>query len=328
MMLTRTRWMLLPAVAAGWLMAAAPATAALVAEVRDDGNFFKPDAVRKANEIIKQIKDRHGKDLVIETYKEIPQDRKGDYRDESKAKFFDEWAQSRARSLEVNGVYVLICKDPSYLEVEVGNETRKKAFTTENRNHLRDLLLKRFKAKEYDQGLIEGATYVRDTLDQNLGKKEERKEERRQEAGGGWLSGIGGWICLALVVGLCVWVGIALIRALSGWGGGYAGGPGYGGGGFFSSMLGGLFGAAAGMWLYSTFFGGPGGWGSSSAYGSDSGGAGADDGSGAGAQDTDYSGSGGDFGTDGGGGGGDFGDAGGGGGDFGGGDIGGGGGDF
>jgi len=44
------------------------------------------------------------------------------------------------------------------------------------------------------------------------------------------------------------------------------GGSGYGGGGFFSSLLGGLFGAAAGMWLYNNLFGGS-YWDSSQAFG-------------------------------------------------------------
>ena len=93
-----------------------------------------------------------------------------------------------------------------------------------------------------------------------------------------------------------------------------------GGGGFLSSLVGGMFGAAAGMWMYDQFFSNHG---SNSAYGSDRNDVSGGD-SGFTGQDSDYNSSGGDFGgSDSGSSGGDWG----GGGDSGGGDS-GGGGDF
>lgn len=84
--------------------------------------------------------------------------------------------------------------------------------------------------------------------------------------------------------------------------------PGFGGGGMFGSLLGGMFGAAAGMWLYDQFSGNHG-----NAWGADQ--DNRNDGStGFSGQDTDYSGTGGDFGGDSGGG--DSGGDSGGGGDF------------
>src|SRR5205807_8678908 len=73
---------------------------------------------------------------------------------------------------------------------------------------------------------------------------------------------IWGWICLGIVVLLAIWLVVALIRAFTGSGsGGYGGGGGGyggggGGGGFFPALMGGLFGAAAGMWMYDRFFSG------------------------------------------------------------------------
>jgi uncharacterized protein len=339
------RWILSALVLVGLLSATGVALAALVSEVKDEAGFFSADAIKKANREIKNIKDSFKKDLVIETMKGIPADKKGEYEKAEKvdrAKFFDQWAHDRAKALEVNGVYVVIIKDPPHLEVEVGNETRKKAFTIENRHKLRDLLVEKFKSKKYDEGLTDAVAYVHDTMKANLKQAsaapsnvpqqthqgpvavhQEGHERKGVLMANGLLSGIGGLLCLALVAGLVIWLVIGLIRALTGsWRGGY--GPGYGGygpgygyggggGGFFSSLLGGMFGAAAGMWMYNNFFGGGshGGWGGT-AYGggTDVGGAPAAE-----REDTDYSGEGGDYG--------DSGEAGGGGGDFG-----GGGGDF
>ena len=112
---------------------------------------------------------------------------------------------------------------------------------------------------------------------------------------------------------LLIWVGFSLIRSLfrAMSGGGAVGSMGQpaGGGGFFQNMLGSMFGAAAGMWMYDQFLGSH----TSSAFGAEPTDHSPGD-SGFSGTDTDYTSSGGDFG--------------GGGGDSGGGDFGGGGGDF
>ncbi|HEX5269781.1 MAG TPA: hypothetical protein VFW33_04800, partial [Gemmataceae bacterium] len=233
-------------------------------------------------------------DLLIETYPGIPADKKAAYEkvkdDKEKRKhFFAEWGRERFKEAEVNGVYILITKDPGFLQIEVGNVTAGHAFTMENRDHLEALMLKEFKAKEYDKGLLDGVNYVKTAMGDNLKRA---KADRAEPAappptdypsgpresrpthlfGGGWL----GLLCVGLAVVAGIWVLFAVIRALSGarrgygpggyggpayggpaYGGGYGYGPG-GGGGFLSGMLGGLFGGAAGGWLYDRFFHGGG----------------------------------------------------------------------
>jgi uncharacterized protein len=170
----------------------------------------------------------------------------------------------------------------------------------------------------------------------------ERSDRVARTHGSSW-----SWLVPLVVVGLGAWLVIGLIRAVFRGGGspggmapGMGGGYGYGGsggGGFLSSLMGGLFGAAAGMWMYDRFFGHD----ASASSWTDPGRDNTSDGFQG--QDTSFSGSGGDFGDNsgndsgnssggdfGGGSSGDsggWGDSGGGGGDFGGGDS-GGGGDF
>lgn len=112
-------------------------------------------------------------------------------------------------------------------------------------------------------------------------------------AGGGSMLG---WLLLIGLILLGVWVVRAIFRAITGAGRGYGPGPGmpagqgmpgaygsggygpagygpagYGGGGFLSNLMGGMFGAAAGNWIYDSFFrgggGGGSGWGSGTSYG-------------------------------------------------------------
>src|SRR5262249_48668481 len=131
------RWILSALALAGLVAVAGVAVAALVSEVKDDGGFFTAEAIKKANREIKAIKEQLKHDLVIETFKEVQADKKADFEKiakdtKEKARFFDEWAHQRFRELDVNGIYIMICKNPTFLEVRVGNDARKKAFTEDN----------------------------------------------------------------------------------------------------------------------------------------------------------------------------------------------------
>src|SRR5262245_108187 len=271
------RWLVFPAVLLGFLgLTTAPAAMVLVAEVRDDAGFFSANAISKANDIIKDIHRDFKKDLLIETFKTVPEGKLDEVKKMDKTdrnKFFANWARERAKSAEVNGVYIQICKDPGHLEVEVGNVTSQKAFTMANRDELASRMLRKFreaadakeedaKKKIHDQALIDGAQFVYSTMKANLGTKgvgpvasPEREPVtsaprlKVPAAQSGWTSGIGGILCMLLIVGLIAWVIIGLIRAFTGGGGGggYGGGGfGGGGGGVLRSPLGGLFGGLVG----------------------------------------------------------------------------------
>jgi hypothetical protein len=303
--------------------------------VQDDAGFFSDKAKERANSSIAEVKKRFNKDLVIETLAQPPKRPVSiDLKDEKAvARFFDQWAQKRFDNQAINGVYVVVLEKPTILRVVLGDKTRDSGlFTATNREQLLETFQKKLKEGNKDEALIAGATYVLDTMVRNAGTIE-RDKKGREETGAvpvagrvneqdtgrpAWL----GWVCFAVVAVLVIWLVVGLVRSFSGGAG--APGYGYGGGGFFSGLLGGLFGAAAGMWLYSHFFGDH----TPSAGATpptDAGSAGSD-------QGTDVGGgssvSGGDYGDDAGGDVGDAGDAGGDWGDFGGGDWGGGGGDW
>ncbi len=347
------------------LAAASPVSAAAVApEIKDEGKFFSDQARAEADRKIKEIHREFHKDLLIETFAQAPPDlvKDVDLKDRTaRNRFFEKWARERAKDADVNGIYVLVCRSPEHLQVEVGDQTQKKDFTQQDRQELVKLLVEKFREKKYDEGLLDAVNFVGQRLKAHGARSGVAVPRGVQHGEGGnmLLGGIGGLICLGLLVVGGLWLIIGLFRAISGAGGGYRGGygpggygpgpggPAYGaygggyggrGGGFMSSLLGGMFGAAAGNWMYNSFFGGGGHtWGGGPGGGYGTAGYGGTPDAGAQQPDTDYSGGGGDFGPDdgGGGGGGDFGggDAGGGGGDFGGGDagggdFGGGGGDF
>src|SRR3954468_21880509 len=141
------RWMLLPALGVGGLMAAGPEQT-LRAEVRDEAGIFKPETIERADQEIKAIKQQFHVDLLIETFKEIPADKKAASA-ANKDGFFDEWARDEARKAAVNGILVLICMDPPYIQYEIARETRQRgAFTPKEGGELRRDLGAKLKAKQ------------------------------------------------------------------------------------------------------------------------------------------------------------------------------------
>jgi hypothetical protein len=251
---------------AGWLALAAPAAAQKnkpvpLNGVDDKAGLFSDQAISKARNEIQEIKRRTRKDLVIQTFPNPPERYKGQ-RPEA---FMSSWAKRNFDDLGVDGVYVLICKSPPYVQVAVGTVTSKTgAFTAAERDELAKLILSRLdevpkirkaagpdadkKAVEKkmqearDQALLAAVTYVRENMvragqvaGQQGGKgapgggraPEGRQEEDRPGGIPGWV----GWVCVGLVVLLVVWLVIGIIRGLTNRGAPGSGGPGYAGGG-------------------------------------------------------------------------------------------------
>lgn len=322
---------------AAWCCLVSP-TLAIEPEVRDSARIFTSRGVSDANQILRDIKKTSKVDVVVETFDGIPSDRQQEAKSQNIDTFVTNWAKDRARTIGVKGIYVLICRNPNKLAA-IDNLVDRQ-FSDSNLREMRGRMIEQFKDKKWDDGLLMGLRYARDTLGQQIRKTTTTAAPTSNNRNSAAPADEGGWswmgILLAVGAGLLVlWLVVGLFRAFTGGGagagggGGYGGGGGGGGGGFMTSMLGGLFGAAAGMWLYNSFFSPPhtppmgggdysGGNAGPETTGDYSGGTDDIGGSSGG----DYSGGGGDWG---GGGGGDWG----GGGDVGGGgDWGGGGGDF
>ncbi len=306
------------------------------AGIHDNAGFFseaaKSDAGRNITELQRSLK----KDLCIETFAEIPADLKQGVNMQDKAAVshvVGQWAVKRAREQGVNGVFVLLVKEPAHLQAVVGNETQKQAFTLGDRDTLVSQMLAKLRSKNADGALREGVSFVASTM-RNHAMNHARPATTSSSAfpynhSNARPESSFGWLVPLLIFGVIGWVVFGIVRSLfrggmSGGGGMSAGGmmPGQTSGGFFQSLMGGMFGAAAGMWLYDQFSGSH-----NSAYGASPEDRPFGNDSGFNSQDTDYSSSGGSFGDDSSSGGGGFfgGDSGGG---FGGGDSGGGGGDF
>ncbi|MBV8779811.1 MAG: TPM domain-containing protein [Phycisphaerae bacterium] len=262
------------------------------AEVRDQAHFFSDSAIDQATRTISQIDSQYHKQVVIETFPSIPSDLQGSYNAAQKDQFFDQWAKQRFGAAGVNGIYVLICKDPPYLKPEVGAKTGQKAFTLADSRELGQKMLADFKQRQFDQGLTDGLNFIQSTLAAHANEVRTQgnsatpsyppvntqqsypppysQRTSSSSSGIGWFGLIVIFIIIVFVIRLFRGFlgnfggGMSNMAGPSNYGGGYGGygyGGGGGGGGFGRGFLGGLLGGAAGSWLYDRERGNTGIWG-------------------------------------------------------------------
>ena len=139
-----------------------------VHQVWDEAHAFKLETLQQADRIVGQIHERFGKDLMVETFASIPDDLKPAYQQQGKEKFFEGWSNTEGHDLQVNGVVILITQDPPHVQVAVGQDTRRRAFTLDDRDELVEKLVAVFEKRELDKGLIDAAEFIRDRMARNL----------------------------------------------------------------------------------------------------------------------------------------------------------------
>lgn len=232
-------WLALSAVLLG-SMAGSAATAA--PSIKDDAGLFSEKALESGRETIRKIDRRYGRQLLVETFAGIPEGARKEYSRAVKDRFFSEWAADRANhKLKGVGFYILICQEPSHVQVVVSKRISLRVFTLDDRKELNHLLEQNLWSRP-DQALVDAVTFVESALHDNLGYSNQRPDDGAIY----WLPLV--YTLILMLVG--VWLLVGLMRTFS------RPRPGHSSN-FLGSLLGGLFGATAGMWIYDSFFNAP-----------------------------------------------------------------------
>src|SRR5690242_8936482 len=212
------------------LVAVLVAATASRGDVIDNAGFFSSDTVQKANDTINRMRRDTGRDFVVETFPSIPADRAADYKPEDRAGFMQRWAADRFKANHVNGVFVLICRDPSSLFVTSGNLTKEKEFTQADDDHLRNTMLPLMKQKQYDQALLKAVEYVDQTIRSHTNQTSQTQTQTQSgesavpaiPPSGGYTppttpprTGSGFGIGTIIIFAIIVFVIIAIIRRIS-----------------------------------------------------------------------------------------------------------------
>ncbi len=254
----------------------------------DGGGFFSDTAKAEANRQLLELGARFKKEVVIETFKAIPVEVSQGVNLQDRAavnRMFEAWTLQQARQQRVNGIYILLSKEPAHLQVIIGNETQRTLFTTKDRSVLLEVMLGKLRAKQPDEALLQGVSAIASAM-KSHGLDRAQPPGTNPVAAEKEESDPWSWVLAAGLGFLVAWLVVGLMRSM--FNRGAAGTSPGSGGGFMTSLLGGMFGAAAGMWLYDQFSG----------HSSSDGDRGADNDAGATRRDTDYSSSGDSFSDD------------------------------
>ncbi len=271
------------AVLAGFIGLWALAGPSRAADVADFAGFFSDKAIQDANARIATLQLRHHVEMRVETFKSVPEEQaaavaKMDHTERNR--FFHDWMVERAKKFHDHGLDVLICRKPGHIEVGVSKTLRDAGFTTADISALRKLLVGRFEKKQYDEGLREALDFVAQTATDHkiqphaahaiapapahrTQPPHPARYASQPPAGvtaesGGWMA----WLVVGFVGILAFGLLSMILRGLFSGGGGAGGYGGMGGGGggmgggWLGSLVAGMFGAAAGNWIYDSFFGG------------------------------------------------------------------------
>lgn len=138
------------------LVASAPAWAVYPPPVKDDAKFFKVSTIEAANKKIREIYENYRKDVVVETFSTLTSEQEKALKADGKDKFFRKLSVERVKALGVNGFYVVISKNPTYLQVELDSSTRKAGVTNADRDKIASRIIAKFKDEDFDGGLQAG----------------------------------------------------------------------------------------------------------------------------------------------------------------------------
>lgn len=127
----------------------------------DGGMFFGGEAVSEAEDVLRAVKLASGRDVVVETFAAVPEELREELARDGKDKFYEAWLNRLARRRGVRGVFVLMTREPGRVQVGVDRDTRQRVFTVADREALRDILVKGFRVKQFDRGLLDGVRFVR-----------------------------------------------------------------------------------------------------------------------------------------------------------------------
>lgn len=232
---------------AGMLLAAwatLPAWARPSSAVQDQANILNQATIAQVQRLDDEIFRATGRDLLVVTTN-------------SPAGSLQQEAHAIFRRERLNGMLILIVPQNRKLGLVPARSTES-LFNADRLQQIRQTMTGDFRRGDFNAGVVNGATLVRDTFVQAPAGAVTPPPAVERSGGFNWL-----WVGLALLAGFFVirWIARMFVGnprsthpGYPGSGGYYPGGqPGGGGGGFWSGLAGGIGGALLGNTLYDTF---------------------------------------------------------------------------
>lgn len=134
---------------------------------KDDAKFFSEDAWKKVQPASEKLLKEKKLDLQIETYATMPKidaDKLKEMSASDREKFFKEFAKERIKEQKLNGVYIVICKSPPHLYVDI-TEAAKSSFPSGFGDKLSKTMLADLKEKKFDAALSDALQLIQEGVE-------------------------------------------------------------------------------------------------------------------------------------------------------------------
>jgi uncharacterized protein len=139
------------------------------ASLRDDGNFFSPDAEQRVAQALDEIQQRRGKNVVVETYEAPPASVQTGGDERTRNESYRQWAAQRGQSTGADLV-VLVTRSPGHIQVASRQALKQSgAFTAADETAAANAMAPAFRQKNFDQGILDGLAFIDRKLAQATG---------------------------------------------------------------------------------------------------------------------------------------------------------------
>jgi len=193
------------------------ALAAPAQVIRDEAHIFESETLLEARSNLAQIERTHGKQVLIETYPSLSRLRAEGVNLNEPAQVdavFQQWGRDRCKAENLDGLYILICKDPKYVLVMVWPDSNEALVNAENRTRIHRILASGlgYENSRRERLRTMGLTKrtrprADDSLLHALWVVDKKMEWHRPVDWSGWSGGLAGMVGL-----LCAWMVLGLVR--------------------------------------------------------------------------------------------------------------------
>ena len=147
----------------------------------DEAKFFGADAWKKVQPAADKLLKEKDVDLLIQVLPVPPTStprKVGTMSAKDREKYFEDIAKERLKAEKINGVYLLVCKNPPHVHLEVAGPAAS-TFPSGFGSRLLKTFVDGLKAKKYDAALEEALDMILDF--QGLGEKKDDKPAEKKE---------------------------------------------------------------------------------------------------------------------------------------------------
>jgi hypothetical protein len=238
------RYLVLPVLSVLWLLTSAASAQEPFTAVLDDAKLFNDKTIAEADRILLDVLRKHHFHVVIETRSTVPKQdvtrvermHRGDA-----LRYFREWAKQRAVAEKVDGLYILICRNPGHVSVLPWPEAHDADLSDDDCEQLRKTFVNTNRRKKANAALLALVGQVRAHLNHVAAPTDEDA------------SSVAWTTVLAVVAGnVLLWLILCLIRiriiARSGEAAEEREQT------YLPARVGGMFGNPASQWIYDTLF--------------------------------------------------------------------------